>query len=114
MRRAERPRADGNLGSVSVSGVPRTRVLVVEDDPYIASAVALELEHDGYEPRVVDDGPAALVVWTEWGPDLVLLALGLPTLDGVEVCRRIRAASHTPVVVLTARGTVEDRVRGLD
>ncbi len=89
-------------------------MLVVEDDAPIASAVALELGHAGYEPRVVDDGPAALEAWAEWGPDLVLLDLGLPRLDGVEVCRRIRACSHTPIVVLTARGAVEDRVRGLD
>ena len=89
-------------------------MLVVEDDPDIASAVSLELEHAGYETHVVDDGPAALALWSEWGPDLVLLDLGLPTLDGVEVCRRIRACSHTPIVVLTARGSVEDRVRGLD
>ncbi len=97
-----------------VSAAPSTRVLVVEDDRDIASAVALELEHAGYEPRVVDDGPAALALWGEWGPDLVLLDLGLPTLDGVEVCRRIRAFSHTPIVVLTARGSVQDRVIGLD
>jgi DNA-binding response OmpR family regulator len=89
-------------------------VLVVEDELNIASAVALELGHGGYESRVVEDGPEALAVWSEWGPDLVLLDLGLPTLDGVEVCRRIRAASHTPIIVLTARGSVQDRVCGLD
>jgi len=99
---------------VPVSAACSTRVLVVEDDPDIASAVALELEHAGYEPRVVGDGPIALALWSEWGPDLVLLDLGLPTLDGVEVCRRIRAASHTPIVVLTARGSIQDRVLGLD
>ncbi len=97
-----------------MSGSPSTRVLVVEDDHDIASAVALELEHGGYESRAVDDGPAALAAWGEWAPDLVLLDLGLPTLDGLEVCRRIRAFSHTPIVVLTARGSVQDRVLGLD
>lgn len=97
-----------------MSAAPSTRVLVVEDDRDIASAIALELQHAGYEPRVVDDGPAALAAWGEWGPHLVLLDLGLPTLDGVEVCRRIRACSHTPIVVLTARGSVQDRVLGLD
>jgi DNA-binding response OmpR family regulator len=99
---------------VSVGVARRSRVLVVEDDLNIASAVALELEHEAYESRVVEDGPEALAVWSEWGPDLVVLDLGLPTLDGVEVCRRIRTASHTPIVVLTARGSVQDRVRGLD
>ena len=97
-----------------MSAAPSTRVLVVEDDRDIASAVVLELDHAGYDTRVVDDGPAALALWGEWGPDLVLLDLGLPTLDGVDVCRRIRACSHTPIVVLTARGSVQDRVIGLD
>ncbi|HET9073157.1 MAG TPA: response regulator transcription factor [Solirubrobacteraceae bacterium] len=91
-----------------------TRVLVVEDDPGIASAVALELRHHGYETLVVDDGPAALAARDDWEPDIVLLDLGLPMLDGVEVCRRIRVASHIPILVLTARGSIEDRVRGLD
>lgn len=89
-------------------------MLIVEDDRDIASAVALELEHAGYRARAVEDGPAGLSVWSEWGPDLVLLDLSLPTLDGLEVCRRIRACSHTPIVALTARGSVQDRVRGLD
>jgi DNA-binding response OmpR family regulator len=99
---------------VSVGVACRNRVLVVEDELNIASAVALELGHGGYESRVVEDGPEALAVWSEWGPDLVLLDLGLPSLDGVEVCRRIRAASHTPIIVLTARGSVQERVCGLD
>jgi DNA-binding response OmpR family regulator len=89
-------------------------VLVVEDDREIARVLALELDHAGYEPRVVTDGPAALSAVIEWDPHLVLLDLGLPTLDGIEVCRRIRAGAATPIVVLTARGSVQDRVAGLD
>jgi DNA-binding response OmpR family regulator len=89
-------------------------VLVVEDDREIARALALELDHAGYEPSIVTDGPAALSAMSDWDPDLVLLDLGLPTLDGIEVCRRIRAGSFTPVVVLTARGSVRDRIAGLD
>jgi two-component system response regulator MprA len=90
------------------------RVLVVEDDQEIARVLALELDHGGYQPRVVGDGPAALSAISHWDPHLVLLDLGLPTLDGIEVCRRIRAAAPTPIVVLTARGSVQDRVAGLD
>ena len=60
------------------------------------------------------DGPAALSAVSESDPDLVLLDLGLPTLDGVEVCRRIRAASFAPIIVITARGSVQDRIVGLD
>jgi DNA-binding response OmpR family regulator len=97
-----------------MSTQPKARVLVVEDDPHIAGALTLDLEHAGYEARMVDDGPAALALEREWQPHLVLLDLGLPTLDGVEVCRRIRERGETPILVLTARGAVEDRVRGLD
>jgi DNA-binding response OmpR family regulator len=89
-------------------------VLVVEDDREIARVLALELDHAGYEPRVVTDGPAALSAVSDWDPHLVLLDLGLPTLDGIDVCRRIRAGAATPIVVLTARGSVQDRVAGLD
>ena len=64
--------------------------------------------------HLVDDGPAALSAVSESDPDLVLLDLGLPTIDGVEVCRRIRAASFAPIIVITARGSVRERVAGLD
>jgi DNA-binding response OmpR family regulator len=91
-----------------------TRVLVVEDDADLARAVALELDHAGHDVRIEHDGPGALRAHSDWAPDLVVLDLGLPSLDGVEVCRRMRSASHVPILVVTARGAVEDRVRGLD
>jgi two-component system, OmpR family, response regulator MprA len=94
--------------------VHSTRVLVVEDDPDIASAVALELGHAGYEARIERDGPGALVTSVEWPAELVVLDLGLPSMDGIEVCRRLRRGSSIPILVLTARDAVEDRVRGLD
>jgi two-component system, OmpR family, response regulator MprA len=94
--------------------LPSTRVLVVEDDRDLAGAVALELDHAGYEVCVEGDAPGALRLNREWGPELVVLDLGLPTLDGVEVCRRLRAASDAAVVMVTARGAIDDRVRGLD
>jgi DNA-binding response OmpR family regulator len=94
--------------------VQATRVLVVEDDADLARAVALELDHAGYEVRTEADGPAGLRMHREWSPEAVVLDLGLPSLDGVEVCRRMRAASRVPIVVVTARSAVEDRVRGLD
>jgi two-component system response regulator MprA len=92
----------------------RSRVLVVEDDADLARALALELAHAGYDVRVEPDGPAALRSGAEWQPNLVVLDLGLPTLDGLDVCRRLRAASWAPILILTARGAIEDRVRGLD
>jgi DNA-binding response OmpR family regulator len=89
-------------------------VLVVEDDPDLAGALELELQHAGYEVRVEPDGPAALRAGADWQPDLVVLDLGLPTLDGLDVCRRLRASSWVPIVILTARDRVDDRIRGLD
>jgi two-component system response regulator MprA len=93
---------------------PATRVLIVEDDRDIAQALAFELEHAGYQPRVEHDGPVALATAREWSPDLVVLDLGLPSLDGLDVCRRLREDSGVPIVAVTARTEVSDRVRGLD
>src|SRR5690242_4113613 len=95
-------------------GATRSRVLIVEDDAELARALALELDHAGHDVRVERDAPAALRAAREWWPELVVLDLGLPTLDGLEVCRRLRGVSWAPIVILTARDAVEDRVRGLD
>jgi DNA-binding response OmpR family regulator len=81
-----------------------TRLLVVEDDADLASAVALELDHAGYEVRIEHDGPAALRAHDEWEPDVVVLDLGLPSLDGVDVCRRLSASSSDAILVVTAAG----------
>ena len=89
------------------------RILVVEDDGDLARALELELERAGYSVRIVADGPGALHAEAEWRADLVVLDLGLPSLDGLEVCRRLRAATHAPILILTARNAVDDRVRGL-
>jgi DNA-binding response OmpR family regulator len=91
-----------------------TRVLIVEDDHGIASALALELGHQGYDARIERDGPGALATAAEWPAELVVLDLGLPTIDGIDVCRRLRRDSSTPILVLTARDAITDRVRGLD
>lgn len=90
------------------------RLLVVEDDRELTHALQLELSHAGYDVRTVADGPAALQVAREWRPELVLLDLGLPSLDGLEVCRRLRAGTRAPIVIVTARDAITDRVRGLD
>ncbi len=96
--------------SDSVSG----RVLVVEDDEAIADAVRRALRQEGHEVRAAGDGVEALSIADEFIPDLVVLDLGLPRLDGVEVCRRLRAESDVPILILTARSETEDRVAGLD
>jgi two-component system, OmpR family, response regulator len=91
------------------------RVLVVEDELRMAALLRRGLEEDGYAVDVASTGPDAVWQATEFGYDAVLLDLMLPGLDGVEVCRQLRAAGRwVPVLMLTARDAVEDRVRGLD
>ena len=90
------------------------RVLVVEDDEAIADVVRRALRQEGHEVKTAADGVEALDLSEEFVPDLVVLDLGLPRLDGVEVCRRIRAESDVPILILTARSETEDRVEGLD
>jgi two-component system response regulator MprA len=90
------------------------RVLVVEDDEDIADVLRRSLRNEGYEVRTSADGIDALDVAAGFVPDLVVLDLGLPRLDGVEVCRQLRADSDVPILMLTARSETEDRVGGLD
>lgn len=90
------------------------RVLIVEDEPMVAEVVERYLRRDGYDVRIVGDGSAGLEAFASFQPDLVVLDLMLPGLDGREVCRRIRAHSETPVVMLTARGEEIDKLVGLE
>ena len=90
------------------------RVLIVEDDSGIAEFLQLELEHEGYDILYVADGRTALDIFEKNAPDLVLLDIMLPQLNGLEVLRRIRKTSNTPVIMLTARGDTFDKVSGLD
>jgi two-component system response regulator MprA len=89
-------------------------VLVVEDDEEIADVLRRSLRQEGHEVRTAGDGVAALDAAVEFVPDLVILDLGLPRLDGVEVLRRLRAEGDVPILILTARSETEDRVGGLD
>jgi DNA-binding response OmpR family regulator len=90
------------------------RVLVVEDDTAIADVLRRTLRQEGHEVRSAQDGVEALEIAERFVPDLVILDLGLPKLDGVEVCRRLRAESDAPILILTARTDTDDRVEGLD
>jgi DNA-binding response OmpR family regulator len=90
------------------------RVLIVEDDADIADVLRRSLRNEGYEVRTSGDGNEALDIAAGFTPDLVVLDLGLPGLDGVEVCRRLRADGDVPILMLTARSETEDRVAGLD
>ncbi|KGL40119.1 DNA-binding response regulator [Listeria newyorkensis] len=90
------------------------RILIVEDEKNLARFIELELQHEGYETAVANDGRAGLelAITEEW--DAILLDLMLPQLNGVEVCRRVRQVKETPIIMITARDSVIDRVSGLD
>ena len=90
------------------------RVLVVEDDEDIAQVLQRSLRLEGYEVRLAADGVVALDQAHAFAPDLVILDLGLPLLDGVHVARKLRGEGDVPILVLTARDAIESRVEGLD
>jgi two-component system response regulator MprA len=90
------------------------QILVIEDETNIAQFLERGLIYEGYRVDVAYDGPSGLVLARDNPPDLVILDWMLPGLDGLEVCRRLRAASEVPILILTARDAVPDRVRGLD
>jgi two-component system response regulator MprA len=91
------------------------RILVVDDEPAVRDAVDRALRLDGHEVALAQDGRAALDALAAAPPDALVLDLLMPHVDGLEVCRRLRAAGdRTPVLVLTARDAIADRVRGLD
>jgi two-component system response regulator MprA len=92
----------------------QARVLIVEDDDDIAQVLQRSLRLEGYETRIAGDGEAALGAAADFVPDLVVLDLGLPKLDGMDVARRLRAADDVPILMLTARDALESRVAGLD
>jgi DNA-binding response OmpR family regulator len=90
------------------------RVLIIEDDPNVAEVVTRYLEREGYAVESAADGLAGLELALSDPPDLVVLDLMLPSLTGLEVCRRLRAKAPVPVIMLTARGDEVDRIAGLE
>ncbi|MGW1519742.1 response regulator transcription factor [Streptomyces sp. NPDC002287] len=93
---------------------PPARILVVDDDPTVAEVVTGYLRRAGHSVAHAADGPAALDRAAQDDPDLVVLDLMLPGIDGLEVCRRLRAERPLPVIMLTARGDEDDRIAGLE
>jgi DNA-binding response OmpR family regulator len=91
-----------------------TQILVVDDELSLAQTVSYTLRREGYDVITAEDGPTALAAAKEHEPDLVVLDLMLPGIDGLEVCRRLRRSSTVPVLMLTARGEEIDRVIGLE
>lgn len=91
-----------------------TRILLVDDEPLITDSLTYSLRREGYEVKGVGDGPSALEEAEKFEPDLIVLDIMLPGMSGLEVCRRLRTHSTTPVIMLTARGEEIDRVLGLE
>jgi len=90
------------------------RILIIEDDPAILKMVQRSLAYEGYVVDIATDGRTGLNLARDHHPDLVILDWMLPGLDGLEVCRRLRTGGSLPILMLTAKDTVQDRVQGLD
>ena len=90
------------------------RILVVDDEPQIRRLLKATLAARGYEVALAEDGQEALDVAASWRPEVILLDLGLPKIDGLEVCRQVREWSLAPIIVLTVRDSEEDKVKALD
>lgn len=92
----------------------KEKVLLIEDDEEIAGFIELELAHEGYQVTVAYDGREGLRLATQETWDLLLLDVMLPGMTGLEVCRRIRAGQQVPIIMITAKGEISDRVAGID
>ena len=90
------------------------RILIIEDDEGIVKVIQRGLQLEGYKVDAAYDGESGLELARSWFPDLVILDLMLPGIDGLEVCNRLRARSSVPILILTAKETTQDRVEGLD
>ena len=92
----------------------KQKILIVDDDNNIAELIALYLTKEFYETKIVNDGKDALKEFRSFSPDLLILDLMLPGIDGYQVCREIRSTSDTPVIMLSAKGETFDKVLGLE
>jgi two-component system, OmpR family, response regulator len=90
------------------------KILIVDDDPHIRDLLTIAMQRAGYTTITANDGQAAVRNAHREAPDLIVLDVGLPELDGLEVCRRIRATSDVPILFLTARDDEVDRILGLE
>ena len=91
-----------------------TTILIVEDDETVCDTLALNLRAEGYEVHTAGEGELGLELARTINPDLIVLDVMLPNLDGLTVCRLIRRESEVPIILLTARGTETDKIIGLD
>ena len=92
----------------------KQKILIVDDDVNIAELISLYLTKECFETRIENDGESALAAFTQFSPNLILLDLMLPGIDGYQVCREIRAKSNVPIIMLSAKGEIFDKVLGLE
>src|SRR5215211_5520476 len=90
------------------------RILVVDDEPQLTRVLRTGLKSRGYDVRAAADGLAGLETFSDWHPDLVITDLAMPVMDGLELCRRLRAVSPVPIIVLSAKGEEKTKVEALD
>ena len=92
----------------------KQKILIVDDDNNIAELISLYLTKECYDTHIVNDGEEALKAFDLYNPNLILLDLMLPGIDGYQVCREIRSKSNTPIIMLSAKGEIFDKVLGLE
>ncbi len=89
-------------------------ILIIEDEKEIAGFIELELKCEGYKVHISNDGMGGLMSFRQINPDLIILDRMLPQMDGIEICKRIRQSSEVPIIMLTAKGDIVDKIMGLD
>ena len=94
--------------------VSKQKILIVDDDNNIAELISLYLTKECYDTKIVNDGEEALRAFEQYNPNLILLDLMLPGIDGYQVCREIRAKNNVPIIMLSAKGEIFDKVLGLE
>ena len=92
----------------------KQKILIVDDDNNIAELISLYLTKECFDTRIVNDGEEAMIAFDQYNPNLILLDLMLPGMDGYQVCREIRAKANVPIIMLSAKGEIFDKVLGLE
>ena len=102
------------MSATMATTTDKSRVLVVDDEPQITRVLRTVLSSQGYQVRTAAEGEAALTNFNEWRPELVITDLYMPHMDGLELCKRIRAMSTVPIIVLSVKGEEKTKVEALD